>query len=153
MRVTLTHVVAALASVTVVLSSAIPKVSGSNVAVSSTFSLLPPPTTHTDEVVGSDITAGSEFANFGLSSASTEVYHDDDFIGTPEEIYAKVYTCLASLGLVKGGEWVAKNKLRYSSYPFLSFPNETDGPLLPALISTSLSTFCSKRSTHVKETS
>ncbi|PMD63035.1 uncharacterized protein K444DRAFT_627880 [Hyaloscypha bicolor E] len=103
MSVTLTHVVAALASVTVVLSSAIPEVGGSDVAVSGRFSLPPPPATHADEAAGSDITAGSEFAHFGLSSAGTEVYHDDEFVGTPEEIYAKVNARLASLGLEKRG--------------------------------------------------
>jgi hypothetical protein len=55
-----------------------------------------------------------------LSSAGTEVYHDDDFVGTPEEIYAKANARLASFGLEKRGELVAKNKARYSAYPFLS---------------------------------
>jgi hypothetical protein len=139
MSVTLTHVVAALASVTVVLSSAIPEVGGSDVAVSGRFSLPPPPATHADEAAGFDITAGSEFAHFGLSSAGTEVYHDDEFVGAPEEIYAKVNARLASLGLEKRGELVAKNKviLRFSTYPFLSPLNETERPLLLSPFSTS----------------
>ena len=71
MRATLTPVVAALASVAVILSSAIPEVGGSDVAVSGTFFLLPP-ATHADEAADSDITTGSDFTDFGLSSAGAE---------------------------------------------------------------------------------
>ncbi|KAH8763903.1 hypothetical protein F5882DRAFT_467212 [Hyaloscypha sp. PMI_1271] len=89
MRATLTPVVAALASVTVILSSAIPEAGGSDVAVSAPLAL--------------------------------KVYHDDDFVGTPEEIYAKANARLASLGLEKRGELVAKNKNTYSTNPALHY--------------------------------
>jgi hypothetical protein len=80
MLVSFTHLVAILASVTLALSAGLPPVARTSSEITTSGSLSAPK------------------ANVAVARGE-DIYSDDDFIGTPEEIYIKVKARRDSLGL------------------------------------------------------